>query len=214
MKGLPLWVRNVNFEVPMWTPYGLDYMPVSFIGGTDELIRDIAAHAMELESELVYLRGISYGEVGVVSYDKTIDPGRDMAFLLGFMMLFSYSRAMEAFVSNLVKETEDIKVGICFCDLKDRKMCLGKCKAIALISSDPFFDERAFVERFARELENEVTANVTSSLSFYAEKFGYRRFFIPYETDDVVELAIFDICNKLEVEETKHLIDIKPDSRW
>lgn len=208
MKGLPLWARNVNFEVPMWTPYGLDYKPVSFLGGTDELIRDIATYAMELESELVYLRGMNYGEVGVVSYDKTIDPGRDMVFPMGFMMLFSYSRTMETFVSSLVKEVEDIKVGICFCDLKDRKMRLGKCKAIALISSDPFFDERTFLERFTRELENEVSTNETSSLSFYAEKFGYRRFFIPYETDDLVELAILDICSKLEVEETKYILDL------
>ena len=208
MKGLPLWARNVNFEVPMWTPYGLDYKPVSFLGGTDELIRDIATYAMELDSELVYLRGMNYGEVGVVSYDKTIDPGRDMVFPLGFMMLFSYSRTMETFVSSLVKEFEDIKGWhMLFCELKDRKMRLGSVRQ-CLISSDPFFDERTFLERFTRELENEVSTNETSSLSFYAERFGYRRFFIPYETDDLVELAILDICSKLEVEETKYILDL------
>ena len=206
MMGLPHWDRIVSFEVPMWTPYGLDYKPVSFVGGADRLLQDVATYAMDLESELIYLSGMRYGEVGVVSYDKTIGPGRSISFPLGFVVIFSFSKAMEKFVSRFVKEMDEIKVGVCFCDLWDREMPLGKYKAIALISSNPFFDDKNFLEHFVQELAKSVDAKATSSLSYFAEKFGYRRFFIPYETDDPIELAISSICNEFETEEIISLL--------
>ena len=130
MMGLPHWDRIVSFEVPMWTPYGLDYKPVSFVGGADRLLQDVATYAMDLESELIYLSGMRYGEVGVVSYDKTIDPGRSISFPLGFVVIFSFSKAMEKFVSRFVKEMDEIKVGVCFMTLWDRKCLWGNTKQL------------------------------------------------------------------------------------
>ncbi|MBC7321848.1 MAG: hypothetical protein H5T90_01850 [Acetomicrobium sp.] len=207
MKLLPQWDKIVSFEVPMWTPYGLDYRPVSFIGGADRFLKDIAFFSMELESEFIYLKGIRFGEVGVVTYDKTIDPGRDMVFPpLGFIMIFSYSRAMEKLISSFLKDDEDMEAGICFCDLLDRQMRLGGYKAIAIMSNNPFFDDGEFLENFVRELSKGVENKTPSSMTFFAEKFGYRRFFIPYETDNITDLAISGIFNNFEIAETESML--------
>jgi hypothetical protein len=50
------------------------------------------------------------------------------------------------------------------------------------------------------------------SCSFFAEKFGYRRFSIPFETDDVTSLAISRILFDFEMDATRALLGPPPEA--
>ena len=45
----------------------------------------------------------------------------------------------------------------------------------------------------------------------FAEKFGYRRFFIPYETDNPVDLEISRLLYEMEFEETRKWVGPSPE---
>jgi hypothetical protein len=47
--------------------------------------------------------------------------------------------------------------------------------------------------------------------SFFAEQFGYRRFSIPFETDDVTELSITKILFDFEFEATRNVVGPPPE---
>jgi hypothetical protein len=85
-------------------------------------------------------------------------------------------------------------------------MRLGGYKAIAIMSNNPFFDDEEFLENFVREMSKGVENNTPSSMTFFAEKFGYRRFFIPYETDNITDLTISGIFNNFEIAETESML--------
>lgn len=130
MMGLPHWDRIVSFEVPMWTPYGLDYKPVSFVGGADRLLQDVATYAMDLESELIYLSGMRYGEVGVVSYDKTIDPGRSISFPLGFVVIFPFLRRWKNLSRVLLRKWTKSRLAFVFATFGIGKCLWGNIKQL------------------------------------------------------------------------------------
>jgi len=48
-------------------------------------------------------------------------------------------------------------------------------------------------------------------MPFFAEKFGYRRFFIPYETDNPVDLEISRLLHEMEFEETRKWVGPSPE---
>ena len=50
--------------------------------------------------------------------------------------------------------------------------------------------------------------------AYYAEKFGYRRATIPFETDDMTQLAITQMLFDLEMEETRQVVGPAPEISW
>ena len=89
-------------------------------------------------------------------------------------------------------------------------MLVDECKVIMLVSEDPFFDE----DRFFLTLEKSfqiLSGKNKSNISFFAEKFGYRRFSISYETDDVTNMRITQALFDIELDQTREVIGPTPE---
>jgi hypothetical protein len=88
-------------------------------------------------------------------------------------------------------------------------------KVIVLVSDSLLFREEDFLTDFGEMLENEMSggkeAKKTSNISYFAEKFGYRRFCIAYETDDLLQLRISKLLYEMEFPETRQMVGPSPE---
>ena len=209
MTPLPYWDSNVDMEIASWFPLRMDYEPISVNAHHSRLLSDIAALSLRMNSEFFCLTSLQSGYVGTLLRDSMIDPGRLNRIELGFTMLFGYSTPMESLLSSLLDDESDIKAGVSFCCLWDRDIMLESFKAIVLVSNNPLFDENEFLARLAALLEKSAPSQ--ANLPFFAEKFGYRRFFIPYETDNLVHLEISRLLYEMEFEETRKWVGPSPE---
>lgn len=144
---------------------------------------------------------------------------------LGFMMILGYSQRMERLVADALEamqKCEDLTAGVAFCSLWNQGVLMGSLKAIAVVSNGPFFEEAEFLDSFERFLSGRVKGQEATSdrqqgrrkdsaLSFFAERFGYRRFCMPYETDDPLQLRISQLLYEMEFAETRQMVGPSPE---
>jgi len=208
MGVLPYWDRDVDLDIASWVSYSLDFSPVSINSMYSEQLRSIAALALEVGSEFLYLKSLRSGRVGTLFPDHLIDPERDGGRRLGFSMVFGYSSIMETLTHLLAQAVPGLKAGLTLCGVWDRFMLLDECKVIALASENPFFDEEPFLNMLTEVLQKAAGKN--SFAAFFAERFGYRRGAISYETDDVTQLAISQLLFDFELEETRKIVGPLP----
>ncbi len=209
MPPLPYWDSNVDMEVASWFPLRMDYEPVSINAHHSVLLSRIAALSLRMNSEFFCLTSLRSGYIGTLLREGMIVPGRPVRIGLGFAMLFGYSAPMEELVSSMLDEEQDIEAGVSLCCLWDRDIMIESIKTIVLVSGNPLFDEDTFLDRLGSALE--AKASTQASLPFFAEKFGYRRFFIPYETDDLTHLVISRLLFEMEFEETRKWVGPSPE---
>lgn len=215
MGLLPYWDRDMDIDIVSWASYALDFHPISINALHSKELGEIAAFSMEIGSELLYMRSSSMGRVGALFPESIIDPERYREQSLGFLMLFGFSREMEALTALLLETIDEVQAGITLCGVWDRYFLKDEVKVIAFMGNDPFFDEIPFLDLLSKALSNATKGFVNKA--FFAEQFGYRRATIPYETDDVVELGISQILFDFELEETREILgpppQIRPDMR-
>ena len=209
MTALPYWNSTMNMRIPSWFPFGVDYIPVSVNAHHSGILRRIAALSLRLNSEFLCLTSIQSGSAGNLLRESMFVPGQGGDFDLGFTMIFGYSSFMEELLSSLVSGNESLEAGISYCCLWDREILRETFKAIALVSGDPFFPEDAFLTSLAAALEK--CAPLQANLPYFAEKFGYKRFIIPYETDNPVNLEISRLLYEMEFEETRKCVGPSPE---
>lgn len=209
MTSLPYWNTNVEMEVASWLPLGVDYGPVSVNGHHSPALRRIAALSMGLGSEFFCLSSLSSGNVGTMLRDSMFLPGAKGRFGLGFTMTFGYSGPMEDFLSAFLAGREDVEGGVSYCRLWDRTFPLDTFKVIILASSNPFFAEEAFLGDLEKGLAGQPLPG--GNVPYFAERFGYRRFPIPYETDDPVLLEISRLLHEMEFGETRKAVGPSPE---
>lgn len=209
MSLLPYWDHSVELDMDTWAPYGLDYTPVSVIGFHSDSLRSIASLSLEVGSEFLCLRSFKSGSVGPLLRESLIDPGRRVQREIGFTLLLGYSRIMEALSHMLVQVSPGLNAGLTLCGVWDREMLVDECKVIALVSEVPFFDEDRFLGLLEKALVK-ATGNCRNT-TFFAERFGYRRFSVPYDTDDVMDLRISRVLFDLEMEETHEIVGPVPE---
>jgi len=210
VQSLLYWNRNVDLDISSWIPYGVDYSPVSANRLHSDRLARIASFAMDMDSELLFLRSFQSGNGGTLFRDHLYDPDRSGEAELGFTLVFTYSKAIEDLLAGLEAKYGNIRAGLTLCGVWDRSVLLDECKVVALVSEDPFFDE----DRFLEGLEGDFSAVVGSrhgSAGFFAERFGYRRGSIPYETDDVVQMAIAQVLFDITLEETRRIVGPPPE---
>ncbi|MBR1672273.1 MAG: hypothetical protein IJ702_05040 [Fretibacterium sp.] len=154
---------------------------------------------------------------------------------LGFMMILGYSSRMERLVAGALEEMQkygDLGAGVALCSLWNQGVLMGSLKGIAVVSHGPFFKEAEFLDNFERLLSNSLEEGASPSgrrrgrgsrrsvkrrqpqkgdLSFFAERFGYRRFCIPYETDDPLQLRISQLLYEMEFDETRQMVGPSPE---
>lgn len=211
MQVLPYWNKNVDLDVNGWLPYRKDYYPVSVNALHSELLARIAALAMDMGSEFFFLRSLKSGYVGTFFRENLIDPKRNRRVDFGFSMVFGYSTSMEKVLQRAAEEIPGVQAGLTLCGLWDRFVLVDECKVIAVVSDNPLFDEDRFLSALRDFMDQEVRKQGNLSLSFFAERFGYRRFSIPYETDDITQLSISQVLLDFQMDETRRVVGPAPE---
>lgn len=209
---LPYWDQNIELDIAPWLPYGKDYSPVTVNNLLSPLLGNVAGLAFEMQSEFLYLRSFQSGNVGTMARQNIIDPGRNGGVELGFTMVFTYSEKIEHSIIPLIGEYPGLKAGLTLCGIWSDDVLVDECKVVVLVSEDPFFDEGAFFKSLQKSFQS-FSGRERSNLSFFAEKFGYRRFSISYETDNLTQMRITQALFDIELEATKELVGPTPEMK-
>lgn len=209
---LPYWDQNIELDIVPWIPYGKDYNPVTVNTMVSPLLGSLAGLAFEMESEFLYLRSFQSGNVGTLARQNIIDPARNRSLELGFTMVFSYSELVESAIIALMGKDPGLKAGLTLCGIWSEDVLVDECKVVMIISEDPFFDERIFFGSLNSSFQF-FSGKKKSNISFFAEKFGYRRFSISYETDNVTQMRITQALFDFELDFTKEVIGPAPEMK-
>ena len=204
------WSSDLDLEVASWFPFGVDYKPISINSLHSPRLKRIAALCLEAESEFFFMTSMWSGCVGSLMRDNFYKGGENQVFSLGFMMLLGYSQRMENLLDRKFSDQKDIQAGVAFCSLWNKTLFLENMKVIVLISDSILFSEDNFLADFEAMFENEKNAE-SSNISYFAEKFGYRRFCMAYETDDLLQLRISKLLFELELPETRQMVGPSPE---
>ncbi|MCR5346296.1 MAG: hypothetical protein K6E38_00795 [Fretibacterium sp.] len=231
---LPYWNSDLDLEIASWFPFGVDYQPISINRLYSPQLRRVAAHCLALDSEFLFMASPQTGCIGSLMRDNFYRADSYGMVSLGFMMILGYSSRMEQLVADSLEDMQkygDLAAGVAFCSLWNQGVLLGSLKAIAVVSSGPFFEEEEFLNSFEgflsgrvksqgappgrrrgrRSSEAKHPAGKDSDLSFFAERFGYRRFCMPYETDDPLQLRISQLLYEMEFAETRQMVGPSPE---
>lgn len=212
---LPFWDENIELEIVPWMPYGKDFSPVTINKMYSNVLGQIAAYALELDSEFLYMSGLQSGVVGTLARENIIDPVGDKYKKLtefGFTMVFACSDQLEKAIIPLLVNLRGVKAGITICGIVSGNVLVNECKVILINSENPFFDEEKFLSLLAKSFRKRAELSQTgNAVSFFAEKFGYRRFSISYETEDLTQLRISQMLFDFELDETRELVGPAPE---
>lgn len=207
---LPYWDQNIELDIVPWIPYGKDFSPVTVNKMYSQVLGNVAGLAFEMNSEFLYLRSFLNGNVGTMARQNMIDPARNNGLELGFTMIFTYSEPLEKALLPLLKDFRSMKAGLTLCGIWSDNVLVDECKVIMLVSEDTFFDEADFLRSLQASFRRSC-GRKDSNLSFFAEKFGYRRFSISYETDNLIQMQITQMLFDFELEATKEVIGPAPE---
>ena len=210
---LPYWSSEIYVDITSWFPFGSDYSPVSVNKFFDTRLEMIARGCMELDSEFLFMVSPLTGCVGNLSRDNLFKPMNDGMLTLGFMMLLGYSDAIEQLLCATMYAVDDeqgLNIGIAPCSFWREGILTGHSKVIAIVSREPFYDH----EKFLTALEflfSEMLKRVRSGMSFYAEKFGYTRFYYEHENFDPLKFRISQALAELKTNEARNVTGASPE---
>lgn len=207
---LPYWDQNIDLDIAPWVPYGKDYSPVTVNSLCNPTLGRLAGLALEMKSEFLYLRSFQSGSIGTMARQNIIDPVKNGSIEFGFTMVFAYSEMLEHSVIPLLHKYPGLMAGLTLCDIWSENVLVDECKVLMLVDEDPFFNETDFIESLYRSFQS-VSGRISSNLSFFAERFGYRRFSISYETDDLTQMRITQALFDMELDATKEVIGPVPE---
>jgi hypothetical protein len=209
---LPYWDQNIELDIVPWIPYGKDFSPVTVNTLYSPLLGDLAGLALEMQSEFLYLRSFQSGNIGTMARQNMIDPARNRGIEFGFTMIFTFSEQVEKSMISLIKEFNTLKAGLTLCGIWSGDVLVDECKVLMVVSEDMFFDEVRFLESLRTSFRH-LSGRVSSNMSFFAEKFGYRRFSISYETDNLTSMRITQALFDMELDATKELLGPAPEMK-
>ena len=209
MGILPYWDQNVDIEISSWMPYGRDFNPISVHSLHSEQLGSIASLALGMDNELIYVESLETGQVGALFRENLMMPGKRSPSEAGFSVMFGYSPMMEALLGMFAQAFPGLKAGLAICGLWDRAMLVDECKVIVLVGESILINGA----KCLMALQEVMSAASTDggSCSFFAEKFGYRRFSIPFETDDVTNLSILKLLYDFEFDATRKVVGPPPE---
>ena len=209
MGILPYWDQNMDLDIAPWTPYAKDFNPVSVNLLHSDQLGKIASLALGMDSELLFVESAETGQVGPLFRENLLIPGRRRHADGGFSLIFGYSAMMEALLGLFAQVFPGVSAGLALCGVWDRFMLVDECKVIVLVGDSLLLNE----SKCLTALQEIMTATATDkgSSSFFAEQFGYRRFSIPFETDDITSLSISKMLFYFELDATRSLLGPPPE---
>lgn len=217
---LPYWSSDIDIEVTQSLPWGLDYRPVN--GGTffKIYLKFAAAHCMRHGSELLFIASHDTGCVGTAVNDVFYMGASPGVLNPGFIMLLAYSESMEHIIVRAIlnyyrnskdDERHELIAGITHCSLWDNKKLVSSVKTIAVTSSELFFDPEDFLKIFMSVVSDKYADCLIDNAPYYAEKFGYKRFNMLYDTDDPYRTTVSRLLHNIELDCTREIVGSKPE---
>ncbi|MDR1874710.1 MAG: hypothetical protein LBQ90_06840 [Synergistaceae bacterium] len=206
---LRYWSSDLDLEVASWFPFGVDYKPISINLLHSLQLERIAGLCLGMGSEFFFMSSMLSGSVGSLMRDNFYRYDRPHSINLGFMMLLGYSEEMETLLAHGLSDTDQVRAGIAFCSLWNRTFLLENMKVIVLISDAILFDEEEFLAAFESMLSSDGASQ--ADVAYFAERFGYRRFHMAYETDDPLQLQISRLLYEMEFQETRRMVGPSPE---
>ncbi len=210
---LPFWNSELYVEISSWFPFGKDYHPASLTRFYDDTLKNISEACLDLDSEFFFMASPSTGCVGSLPRENFFKYGADNFINLGFLMVLGYSEMMEKMIiaSIMLPEAErKLNAGITVCSLWSRGVFLGTAKVIAVAADEPFFDGADYLQEFSRLLTHARKVIGVNSASYFAEKFGYDRFFVRWENEEPYDLRISEALSDFEFDGTREITGTSP----
>ncbi|MBQ3447080.1 MAG: hypothetical protein IJG37_05495 [Synergistaceae bacterium] len=196
-------------EISPCFPFGKDYQPVSVNRFHDDTLKSIAGSCIDLDSEFFFMASPQTGCVGNLPRENFFRYQPDGALNLGFLMILGYSEKVERAVIlslGLSGPKSGLSAGITACSIWCRGIFEGAAKVIAVAGDDPFFDGTGYLHVLSRVL-NDVKGFIGSpGQSYYAEKFGYDRFFMSWENDNPYDIAASRVISEFELDGTREIV--------
>ncbi len=205
---LPFWNSELYVEISSWFPFGRDYHPVSLNRFYDDTLKRISEASLNLGSEFFFMASPATGCVGNLSRENFFRYGPDHFMNLGFIMTFGFSEMFEKIIIaslGILESSRGLFAGITSCSLWSRGIYEGNTKVIAIASNEPFYDCTEYLSGLAKFLEDVNSFIEVKNISYYAEKFGYDRFFMLWENDRPFDLRISEILSEFETDTTKEI---------
>lgn len=206
---LPFWNSELYVEISSWFPFGKDYYPVSLNRFYDETLKRLSGACLDLGSEFFFMASPEIGCVGNLPRENFFKYTPDQALNLGFLMVIGYSDIIEKTVIAslaLSGAAKDLFAGITSCSLWSRGIFEGSTKVIAIASYEPFFDCTDYLKGFVRLLEDTKQYLGASDSAYYAEHFGYNRFFMDWENEKPIDIRTSKLLGEFEFDQTKDIV--------
>ena len=201
----------MDFDIETWVPYGCDFKPVTTNSLFSDALGRIAELALRVESEFLYMEMDGGCPMGTLVPENLIRPRIGGGDDNNFAMVFSYSADMETVLYDLASKCGYFGAGITVCGIWRSSILVDECKVLVVASGNPLFDADEFLDSLGKALSLSKKNGDNGYVPYFAERFGYRRFSIPYETDDIVELQISQLLMSFEFEETRHFVGPQPE---
>ena len=205
---LPFWNSELQVEISRCFPFGRDYHLVSLNRFHDSTLQKISAACLDLGGEFFFMASPKTGCVGNLSRENFFRASPDAMLHLGFIMTLGYSDMLErAVISSLMLPEAQMKLsaGITACSLWSHGVFEGVTKVIAVAGEEPFFDSTDYLNGFAKILDDFRKILKSSNNAYYAEKFGYSRFFMTWENDSPADIAVSQTIAEFEFDGTAEI---------
>ncbi|MBQ7576816.1 MAG: hypothetical protein IJT21_00965 [Synergistaceae bacterium] len=206
---MPFWNAELYVEISQWFPIGKDYQPISVNRFYDSDLQKISASCMDLGSEFFFMASPSTGCVGNLPRENFFKYNPDSAVNLGFLMILGYSDKIERGITAslaMLESARGLFAGITSCSLWSHGIFQGNTKVIAITSDDPFYNCNDYIRGLARILDEVKKFLGSGNDSYFAEKFGYDRFFMQWEDDNPFDLRVSQILNEFELDSTREIV--------
>ena len=215
---LPFWSSELYVEISPCFPFGRDYHPVSLSRFHSPALERISKGCMDLDGEFLFMASPQTGCVGNLSRENFFRLSPDPVLNLGFIMAMGYSEDLEkAVIASIMLPSVQgrLYAGITGCSMWSRGILEGKAKVIAVAGNEPFFDSTEYLNDFAGLLENfRPILKHDGDLSYYAEKFGYDRFFVYWEGENPHDMAVSNALSDFELDGTREVVGGSPTEEF
>ncbi len=205
---LPYWDSEIDVEVGSLAFSNRERAALTLAGLHSDLLKRLSAYALSLNSELLYLCGTNCGIAGSMIWEEAILNDRDLGEPSPFTLVFGYSREMEDLASHFVDGQRALRAGVTQCTFWNRKIPLASYKVIAFMSALPVMNEMESLEALAEEFCR--SEQVSPLVPGYAERFGFLRAPVSYETDTPWGLLMTSRLEEFQLEATRSVVGPSP----
>ncbi|MGI6075895.1 MAG: hypothetical protein ACOYD9_05980 [Pyramidobacter sp.] len=205
---LPYWDSELDIEVGGWAFSNREHSVVSLAGLHSELLKKLSFCALALNSELLYLCGSDVGASGSMFWENAMEASRDSRGLFPFTLIFGYSSEIERFGGSFTARHSGLKAGVTRCTFWNKKIPLASYKVVALVTEQIAIDEVDCLNAMLADFERKESCDAL--IPCYAERFGFLRAPLSYETDRPTNMLISRQLENIQLEATRAVVGPSP----